>query len=34
LFKTLELMGEECAGRLEHISFGEFEASHFGESLS
>jgi arginyl-tRNA synthetase len=34
LFKTLELMGEECAGRLEHISFGESEASHPCESLS
>ena len=24
LFKTLELMGEEYAGRMEHITFGEF----------
>lgn len=23
LFKTLELMGEECANRLEHVTFGE-----------
>jgi len=24
LFKTAELMGEEAAGKLEHISFGKF----------